>query len=91
MQVVIQFGGTDGEKYLHSFNDVTVARKYTRSADRAAYRCLGPFTLPLPGVGDLADAAEKVARWAKRAHLANHEMQELSKSLKTLKRGFNIR
>jgi hypothetical protein len=60
LQVVIQFGGTGKEQYLHSFLNEAAARKFIRSA---ADRCLGPFPLLLPGVRELADAAKETIEW----------------------------
>jgi hypothetical protein len=91
IQVVIQFGGTKGEQYLHSFDDEVAAKKFMRSAGRAAYRCLGPFPIALPGVGDLANAAKKVASWAKRERLESKHVQELARSLATLRKEFRLR
>ena len=63
LQVVIQFGGTSKEQYLHSFLNKSAARKFIRSADKASYRCLGPFPLLLPGIVRLSKAAEEVIKW----------------------------
>ena len=63
IQVVIQFGGTKGEQYLHSFLTEAAAEKFIRSADEASYRCLGPFPLLLPGIPQLTDAAKKTVDW----------------------------
>jgi hypothetical protein len=88
IQVVIQFGGTKGEQYLHSFDDEVAAKKFIRSASRAAYRCLGPFPIALPGVGNLVNAAKKVANWARRGRLKSQHIRELARSLATLKKEF---
>ena len=63
LQVVIQFGGTSKEQYLHSFLNEAAARRFIRSADKASYRCLGPFPLLLPGIRELADVASDTIEW----------------------------
>jgi hypothetical protein len=63
LQVVIQFGGTSKEHHLHSFLNEATARKFIRSAAKASYRCLGPFSLPLPGLLELADVAKNTIEW----------------------------
>jgi hypothetical protein len=63
LQVVIQFGGTSKEQYLHTFSNETAAKKFIRSAERASYRCLGPFPLLLPGLARLSKAAADVIEW----------------------------
>ena len=63
LQVVIQFGGTSKEQYLHSFLNEAAARRFIRSADKASYRCLGPFPLLLPGIRELADVASDTIAW----------------------------
>ena len=63
IQVVIQFGGTKNEQYLHSFLSEAAAERFIRSADEASYRCLGPFSLLLPAIPQLMDAAKKTVDW----------------------------
>ena len=63
LQVVIQFGGTSKEQYLHSFLNEAAARRFIRSAAKASYRCLGPFPLLLPGIRELADVAKDTIEW----------------------------
>lgn len=63
LQLVIQIGGTSSENYLHSFCDKAAANGFIQSAERASYRCLGPFPLILPGVSELADASNKTVDW----------------------------
>lgn len=60
LQIVIQFGGTSDEYYLHAFANESAANKYIRKANRASYRCLGPLPLALYGVRQLAAAAQDV-------------------------------
>ena len=69
LQVVIQFGGTSKEQYLHTFSNETAAKKFIRSADKASYRCLGPFSLPLPGIAGLSKAAADVIEWIESKQL----------------------
>jgi hypothetical protein len=63
LQVVIPFGGTSKEHYLHSFLNEATAKKFIRSAAKASCRCLGPFSLPLPGILELADVAKNTIEW----------------------------
>ena len=91
IHVVIQFGGTRDEQYLHSFCSEAAAKKFMRSAGRAAYRCLGPFSVPLPEVSDLACAAKTVVSGAKRKFLERQHIQRLARSLAALKKGFQLR
>jgi|GEM_PF-5088031 len=63
LQVVIQFGGSSNEHYLHSFLNETAARRYIRSAAKASYSCIGPFPLLLPGIFELADVAKTTVEW----------------------------
>jgi len=63
LQIVIQFGGTSKEQYLHSFLNEAAAKRFIRSADKASYRCLGPFPLLLLGIRQLTDAVEKTVEW----------------------------
>ena len=63
LQVVIQFGGTSKEQYLHSFLNEAAARRFIRNADKASYRCLGPFPLLLSGIRELADVASDTIAW----------------------------
>lgn len=91
IQVVIQFGGTKGEQYLHSFCDEAAAIKFIRSASRAAYRCFGPFPVELPEVRDLAQAAVTVVRTAKRDRLEIRDIKELARSLAAVKKEFQLR
>jgi len=60
LHVVVQFGGSSKEQYLHTFSNEEAAHNYIRKADRASYRCLGPFAIILSGVRQLADATERV-------------------------------
>ena len=69
LYVVIQFGGTSKEQYLHSFLTETAAKRFIRSADRASYDCLGPFPLLLPGIRRLSDAAEEMVKWIDASEL----------------------
>jgi hypothetical protein len=55
--IVIQQGGSSREYYPHSFFDRGSAIAYIRDANRAAYPCLGPFSISLPEIGALAGAA----------------------------------
>lgn len=71
LQVVIQFGGTSNEQYLHSFRSEREARKYIRSAEKGGYRCIGPFTLQLPAISELAEAARKTVEWHELNGLRN--------------------
>lgn len=73
LQIVIQFGGSTGEYYLHSFPNSKFANDYMRKADKASYRCIGPFGLAIPGVRNLSCAAEGVLEWLRRLGL-EHEM-----------------
>ena len=63
LQVVIQFGGSSGEQWLHSFLNEPAAMRYIRSAAKASYRCLGPFPMCLPGIRELADVAGDTVGW----------------------------
>ena len=46
--VVIQEGGTSNEHYAHQFDSEEAAKRYIRTAERAAYNCYGPFELSVP-------------------------------------------
>jgi hypothetical protein len=46
--VVIQCGGSSGEKYLHSFPTQATAKAFIRRSLKASYDCFGPFPLVLP-------------------------------------------
>ena len=63
LQVVIQFGGTSKEQWLHSFLTEAAAKRFIRSAAKASYRCLGPFPLLLSGIRELADVAKDTIEW----------------------------
>ena len=63
LQVVIQFGGTSKEQYLHSFLNEAAAKRFIRSADKASYRCLGPFPLLLSGIREFAGVAKDTIEW----------------------------
>ena len=91
LQVVIQFGGSTGEEYLHSFLNEAVAKRFIKSAARAAYRCLGPFPLVLTGVRDLAGAANNVTKWAKRNGVESEDVSRLTRSLAKVRKEFQLR
>ena len=63
LHIVVQFGGSSGEQYLHTFTTESLALKYMRSAGESSYRCLGPFQIALPGIPRLTDAAKKTVEW----------------------------
>ena len=88
MQIVIQFGGTSREQYLHSFGDKIAAKKFIKSASRSGYRCLGPFSVALPEVTKMVDAAKAVVNSAKRTRFKNQCVQELARSVTAIKKGF---
>lgn len=69
---VIQFGGTCNEQYLHSFPDENDAAKYIKEAERASYRCLGPFPISLAAECKLVRRAAKVVRWLKTRGLGKN-------------------
>ena len=80
---VIQFGGCSHEHYLHSFSEERAALAYMRKAERASYRCIGPFEISLRAEADLARIAAKTVRWLK--------MQGYRKDEHTIKLGRAIR
>ena len=86
LHMVVQFGGSSKEQYLHTFSSEAAARNYIRKADRASYRCLGPFATALPGVRQLADAAERVVAWLEADGLHQVEaVREMTKALVTMR------
>ena len=70
---VIQFGGSSHEYYLHSFSEERSAAAYIRKAERASYRCIGPFEILLPAEGDLVRIAIKTVKWLKKEGYRNDE------------------
>lgn len=48
--IVIQQGGTSAEHYAHQFSSEQKALRFARSAEKAAYNCLGPFEISLEAV-----------------------------------------
>lgn len=91
LHVVIQFGGSSGEQYLHSFLNEAAAQRFIKSAAKAAYRCLGPFPLVLDGVLDLAGAAKNVTKWANREGVKCEDLSRLARSLARVKKEFQLR
>ena len=88
IQIVIQFGSTREEQYLHSFYDEGEAKRFIRRAGRASYSCIGPFGVALPELGDLACAAKDVVCSAKRERRRSQHVRRLARSLAVLKKQF---
>jgi hypothetical protein len=70
---VIQFGGSTGELYLHTFSKRTLAESYIKSAARASYECSEVFDVPLPAEGILTQVAEKTVKWLKNKGYGDDE------------------
>jgi hypothetical protein len=63
---VVQFGGSTGELYLHSFSKRRLAESFIKSAARASYECSEVFEIPLPAEGNLTQIAAKTVKWLKK-------------------------
>ena len=91
LHVVIQFGGSSGEQYLHAFDNRKAAMKFIRSADAASYSCLGPFPLLLPGILRLSQAAEEVIGWIEAKGMADTGPAfNLARALTSFRQEFRI-
>ena len=91
LQVVIQFGSSPMEQYIHSFLNEAAAKRFIKSADRAAYRCLGPFPIILYGVRDLSQAAKNLAKWANCEGVKSKEVSRLAHSLAIVRKKYQLR
>lgn len=60
---VVQFGGSSGEHYVHSFVEKHDADAYVRETERSSYHCIGPFEIQLPAESNLASVAAKTVQW----------------------------
>lgn len=89
--IVIQFGSTREEQYLHSFYNEGEAKRFVRRARRASYRCIGPFGVALPELGDLACAAKAVVCSAKRKRGRSQHVRRLARSLAAVRKEFRLR
>jgi len=91
LHVVVQFGGSSKEQYLHSFTNEEAANDYIRNAADASYRCIGPFTVRVPGVRQLAEASKEIlARLDSEGLYATLPAKELATALAELEREFPL-
>ncbi len=70
---VVQFGGSSGEYYLHTFSKKGLAKAYIKSAERASYECSEPLEVFLPAEGELTRVAARTVKWLKKGGYGNDE------------------
>lgn len=70
---VVQFGGSAGELYLHTFSKRRLAQSYIKSAARASYECSEVFDIPLPAEGILTQVAAKTVKWLNKEGYGDDE------------------
>ena len=88
---VIQFGGTQDEQYLHSFSTKRHATEYMKRAQRASYRCFGPFSILLEAEGNLARVVGETIEWLRvQGFESNQHTLDLERALDEVRKDLDF-